>query len=375
MRSCGVIAVLLTAAGCASEGVELPGPRFIAWTTVSDGELSRERHLTGVVQSALRADFGFEVPGRVASVPVEVGDTFDQGQLLASLDRSGFVLQVQQQRALVAAATAALSRAKADFDRTDTLISQKAVTQARYDAVRAEYESAKAQLSQAEASLALAQKALGDTRLVAPYRGVVTARLVDPAEQVQAQVPVLSIEREDTAVELRVLVPETLIESVEVGSEHRVRFPGAQSIETRARVSQVGTAAGAAGSFPVTLTVEDASPVLRAGMTADVAFAVKADGPPGLRIPLTAFVAGGDGAYSAFVYNAELKTVERRTVEVRYLEANAAIVAGELKAGDVIASRGVSFLRGGQPVRLLGDGPERFDTPVRNAALQRVGGP
>jgi multidrug efflux pump subunit AcrA (membrane-fusion protein) len=56
---------------------------------------------------------------------------------------------------------------------------------------------------------------------------------------------------------------------------------------------------------------------------------------------------------SLFVFDAESQTLTERTVTVANVENNSLVVVGDLKAGETIATAGVSFLHEGMQVTLL----------------------
>jgi len=62
---------------------------------------------------------------------------------------------------------------------------------------------------------------------------------------------------------------------------------------------------------------------------------------------------GGDTEGSVFVYDAETATVEKRKIRHGGTRDNGIVVEEGLAAGDIVAVAGVSFLRDGQPVRLM----------------------
>ena len=65
--------------------------------------------VTGKVVSAENVDLGFETSGRVAAVPIKVGDKVSKGQILASLSSGDAYGNVLQRQALVAAEQAKLA--------------------------------------------------------------------------------------------------------------------------------------------------------------------------------------------------------------------------------------------------------------------------
>ena len=74
---------------------------------------SPERSFVGTIKPRIETDMGFRVPGKVAKRLVEVGQTVDVGQPLATLDEVDLKLQAEQAEAEFRAATGVLAQAAA----------------------------------------------------------------------------------------------------------------------------------------------------------------------------------------------------------------------------------------------------------------------
>jgi RND family efflux transporter MFP subunit len=115
-----------------------------------------------LLYSDLDADVAARTTGVITRVSVELGDGVRAGQVLARLDDA-------REMARLAAATAAVERARADHARVDGLHASGYVTESDLD-------EARFQLHTAEAALRVAQVELEYMRVVAPFGGVVTRR-------------------------------------------------------------------------------------------------------------------------------------------------------------------------------------------------------
>jgi multidrug efflux pump subunit AcrA (membrane-fusion protein) len=82
---------------------------------------SPERSFVGTIKPRIEADMGFRVPGKVAKRLVEVGQTVDVGQPLATLDEVDLKLQAEQAEAEFRAATGVLAQAAAAEQRAKDL--------------------------------------------------------------------------------------------------------------------------------------------------------------------------------------------------------------------------------------------------------------
>ena len=127
---------------------------------------------------------GFRVPGKVAKRLVEVGQTVDVGQPLATLDEVDLKLQAEQAEAEFRAATGVLAQAAAAETRAKDLRVKGWATDAQLDQAKAAADEARARLNRAERSVELTNNALSYATLVADTRGVVTATLIDAGQVV-----------------------------------------------------------------------------------------------------------------------------------------------------------------------------------------------
>ena len=77
-------------------------------------------------------------------------------------------------------------------------------------------------------------------------------------------------------------------------------------------------------------------------------------GLEGFMIPLAAALAEADDGFSVFVYEPDTSTVHKRPIQTGGVGDNTVAVLEGLAEGDIIATAGVSFLRDGQTVTLVG---------------------
>lgn len=367
MRASLLLASTLALAGCGdAPSVDEAPPRPVAWTTVTLTDTAGQRRIPGVIASRAAAPLAFEVPGVVASVEVEIGDAFTAGDVLATLDARSFALQLTQREAQLAEARANHALAASDHARAQRLVERGAVSRAQYDAARAALDTARSRIATLQAQVDLARKDLADTRLVAPYAGTVTRRLVEPAQRVTPATPALHIQGHGPGLEVNLTVPETLIDQLRMAGTHQVHLP-ALGTTHGGQISEIGTDAAAGSSYPVTLLLTQPPSGARAGMTAEVILDT-GDGRPRLTIPVTAFAnTESDDPGTAHVYvlepdgaDEQAAIARRRSVTLAGVTGQHAIVADGLSADEPIVSRGVAFLADGQRVARLDVGPRRF---------------
>src|ERR1700724_1166760 len=207
--SLALMAIALT--GCNELAAEKVAPsRPVLVSTVHYEAESPERSFVGTIKPRIETDMGFRVPGRVAKRLVEVGQTVDVGQPLATLDEVDLKLQAEQSEAEFRAATGVLAQAGAAEQRAKDLRAKGWTTDAQLDQSRAAADEARARLNRAERSVELTKNSLSYASLEADTRGVVTATLIDAGQVVASGQTAIRLARfaEKEAV---VSIPETLL--------------------------------------------------------------------------------------------------------------------------------------------------------------------
>src|SRR5271156_1756364 len=201
----------ITLAGCNDKVAEKAEPsRPVLVATVHYQPESPERSFVGTIRPGIETDMGFRVSGKVAKRLVEVGQTVDVGQPLATLDEVDLKLQAEQAEAEFSAATGVLAQAAAAEQRAKDLRAKGWNTDAQLDQARAAGDEARARLNRAERSVELTRNSLSYATLVADPRGVVTATLIDAGQVVASGQTAIRVARlaEKEGV---VAIPETLL--------------------------------------------------------------------------------------------------------------------------------------------------------------------
>src|SRR6202034_3771809 len=172
-------AIAITLAGCNDKVAEKATPsRPVLVATVHYESESPERSFVGTIKPRIETDMGFRVPGKAAKRLVEVGQTVDIGQPVATLDEVDLNLQAEQADAEFHAATGVLAQAAAAEQRAKDLRAKGWATDAQLDQAKAAADEARARLNRAERSVELTNNSLSYATLVADSRGVVTTTLI-----------------------------------------------------------------------------------------------------------------------------------------------------------------------------------------------------
>ena len=296
--------------------------------------------LSGLLAPVRSTWVAAEIAGRIVEVAAEEHEAVDAGGLLVQLDPA-------LPRADVIRAQANHRLAELELERQKKL-GQRSV------ASEAERDRAQAQERSTYAALLEARKRLEQTRIRAPFAGIVNALELDPGAYVSPGTPIAEVL--DTAtLEIEVEVSDRQVSAVQPGDEVRVRIDPLGN-ETRAgEVARVARAPDAETQrFPIVVALDNAAGRMLPGMLATVELAI--GGSEAIRVPKRAIVRefeidyvllvtpDDDGGGSGVATRTRVKT---RPVPFRpdWVEVEAG-----LDSGDRIVVSDPSRLRSGEPV-------------------------
>jgi membrane fusion protein, multidrug efflux system len=140
--------------------------------------------VTGSTAPFNRVDLVARVQGFLEKVGYKDGATVKKGDVLFQIDKKDYEIALQIAEATQQQQEALLVQANADLKRKQDLVKTSAVSVAQLDDSRAKRDSTEAALLQAKGQVEQAKRNLEYTAILAPFDGVVSARLVDPGAYV-----------------------------------------------------------------------------------------------------------------------------------------------------------------------------------------------
>ena len=346
--SLALIAIAL--AGCDETVAERAAPsRPVLVASVHYEQESPERSFVGTVKPRIETDMGFRVPGKVARRLVEVGQTVDVGQPLATLDEVDLKLQAEQAEAEFRAATGVLAQAGAAEQRAKDLRAKGWATDAQLDSAKAAADEARARLNRAERSVELTRNSLSYATLMADSRGVVTATLVDPGQVVASGQTAIRVARfaEKEAV---VAIPETLVGRAKDGTA-TVTLWSEPDRKYAAKLREIAPSADpATRTYLAKFSLPDAGGEVSLGMTATLTLA-DPQSERVARLPLSSLYSqGGDPSLYVVDHRGD---VTLKPVTVKSYESNNVVISGGVEEGASIVVLGVQKLDPSQKVRVV----------------------
>jgi len=148
----------------------------------------------GAVISEQQVQVASRLMGYIHDIAVHEGDTVKAGQLLFTIDPTDIKGQVNQARAGVAQAEAALSDAQADFERFSNLYKEESIPKVQYDKVKLQFNIAQSQANAARAGLNTAESQLRYAEVRSPINGIVTQKMANTGDLAAPGRPVLAVE-------------------------------------------------------------------------------------------------------------------------------------------------------------------------------------
>ena len=345
----GASLLCLLLSGCGKE--EVPVQEDVARpvkTSVLEGSgTGTMRQYPGRVRAASRADLSFEVAGKLIELPVKEGQVVQEGELVGRLDDRDLTSDLKS-------AKAENENAEANFKRGAALVKDGFISKTDYDKLLAQRDVTAAALTRA-------QKAVEDTRLIAPFSGRVASRLVENFQDVKAKQPIVRLQDVEQ-LEILIDIPENrAIRIREDGKDaakvHAV-FDAAPGREFPLTIKEFSTEANPeTQTFEVVLAMpQPQGLLLLPGMTAMVwseFTEIGQDAAAGnFVIPAKALYADETGKSHVWVVDTQNNTVTLRAVETGELSGTDSIrVVSGLKAGEMIAVSAVNRLREGMAIK------------------------
>ena len=285
----------------------VPAVQIIAPTP---GPTQRPLVLPGTVSAWYQAPIFAQVSGYVHSWYVDYGATVKAGQLLATIDTPSLDAQYAAAQAELHVAQANYRLAVITAKRWQALAGTVAVSQQEVDVQTAGAEARKAELEAAQQNVARYAALEAFKRVVAPFDGVVTARLTDVGSYVNAAGGDQSVRGASTelftvadvhALRVFVAVPQDYGDDLVPGLTAMIRLPSQPGHLIQAKYLTTARAFSAnTRTAPTELTVDNPNHALWPGTYADVTFQVPSD-PGILTMPEDALIFRAAGTQVAVV--------------------------------------------------------------------------
>jgi len=172
-----IVFVMLPAPAAAAQG-EVP----VTVRPLSELAIYPTREAPATVISLNDSLVASEVAGRIAELPVRVGDVVDKGALIAHLDCEDYALERRRLEAASAALDARRQFARFQLQSARSLALKQNVSEELLNQRQSEMAALNAEWEQQQAGLALAARKVEKCEIRAPFKALVLERMADLAE-------------------------------------------------------------------------------------------------------------------------------------------------------------------------------------------------
>ncbi|MDA9124112.1 efflux RND transporter periplasmic adaptor subunit [Gammaproteobacteria bacterium] len=277
-------------------------------------EYAITREFPGKLIPSNQSRLAFEISGKINSINVDIGDEVILGDELASLDDREALAQLNQSKAKFDLAEQVLARyidlradghiSTQDLDKAE---SDQIVAKSQYDFYRVKFEQ---------------------TKLLAPFNGIIQNRFLDTGSVINAGVQVLEI-LGSSNVEARISIPMNYMNKVKIGEEYEFDIRGISAKAKLERLAPMST-----GGSNNRLAIFRFNTFFNPGSIVKLKLSMT-EKAKGTWVPIKSLSQSEQGIWAIYTIN-EQQVVVRDLVDVIYFEDEYAFVSGTLNNGDLV---------------------------------------
>jgi RND family efflux transporter MFP subunit len=241
------------------------------------------------------------------------------------------------------AALATLNQAEDAMKRLQLLYDKKSLPEIQYIEMQTNLEKARS-------AEAIAKKSLEDSRLTAPFSGIIGSRMAEAGENVLPNQAVLTLLKIDK-VNVKIAVPEKEINTINIEQSASIHVSAVGSNSFSGIVSKKGIIADPLShTYPVRIAVSNPDNVLLPGMVCNVAIKNNGD-ENNIVVPNQCILKDGNG--NTYVWKIIDGHTYKQVIETgKQKDGGVEIVTG-LSVGDEIISDGYQKVSNGLKVNVL----------------------
>jgi len=196
----------------------------LATAAVELREIDLTTSAEAVVEAVRQSTVSAQVSGRIVDIRFDVGNRVEKGAVILRIDERAASQAVAASDAQVREAEATLVNARAQYERTRSLVAQKFVSQAALDKAEADFKAAESRMKASLAGAGSAATERSFTTIVAPYSGVVSARHVQLGEMA-APGKALLTGFDPSSLRVVATVASAQVPAIQAGARARIEVP------------------------------------------------------------------------------------------------------------------------------------------------------
>lgn len=245
-------------------------------TKVERQNISTSITATGTIEPVTSVTVGTQVSGIVSKLFVDYNSVVKKGQVIAELDKTNLISELNTAKANLASAQSTLDYELANYNRYKTLFDKGLVSADEYENAKLNYEKARQSVNSSRENVQKAQTNLGYATITSPIDGVVLSKSVEEGQTVAASfnTPELFTIAQDLT-DMRVIadIDEADIGGVKEGQRVSFSvdaFPDDAFEGTVTQVRQQATTESNVVTYEVVISAPNKDLKLKPGLTANV---------------------------------------------------------------------------------------------------------
>ena len=243
---------------------------------VEMGNIQTSITATGTIEPVTSVTVGTQVSGIVSHLYVDYNSVVKKGQVIAELDRTNLISELNAQKASLASAQSSLNYQQSNYERYKTLFEKGLVSADEFESARLQYEQSKQQVAQSRESVQRAQTNLGYATITSPIDGVVLSKAVEEGQTVAASFntpELFTIAQDLTNMRVIADIDEADIGGVKEGQRVSFTvdaFPDDKFEGSVTQVRQQATTESNVVTYEVVISAPNNDLKLKPGLTANV---------------------------------------------------------------------------------------------------------
>ena len=231
---------------------------------------------TGTIEPVTSVTVGTQVSGIVAHLYVDYNSEVRRGQVIAELDKTNLMSELNTAKANLNSVQSALNYQSANFNRYKTLFEKGLVSADEFESARLSYQQANQQVAQARENVKRAQTNLGYATITSPIDGIVLSKSVEEGQTVAASFStpeLFTIAQDLTNMQVIADIDEADIGGVKAGQRVSFSvdaFPDDTFQGTVKQVRQQATTESNVVTYEVVISAPNNDLKLKPGLTANV---------------------------------------------------------------------------------------------------------
>jgi len=284
------------------------------------------KQLPGKLYAVQQSKVAFQIGGKVQTISVDIGDKVEKGTVLAELDNREILANLNQ-------ADAKYKLAEQLLERFKDLKAQGHISIQELDKAESDFAVAKSQQD-------FYQVKLEQTKILAPFNGLIQSRYLDEGTVINPGLPILEI-LDSEKVEAHIAMPLNLVNKVSLKQTYAFNLNGKPVLGTLKRLSPMSL-----GGSNNRLAIFEFNTFFVPGAVINLELEIY-ENARGTWIPIKALSQSDGGLWSVYTVDGSNK-INKELVEVIYYEGTNAFVSGTLKNGDQVIKGGATKVIEGQ---------------------------